>query len=54
MSLNDGEFQHERIDMDSITFSGEHMNVNLLQFLAYVFVWELYQVEDYEEARQGW
>ena len=23
MSLNDGEFQHEQIDMDSITFSGE-------------------------------
>ena len=27
MSLNDGEFQHELIDMDSITFSGEHVNV---------------------------
>ena len=42
MSLNDGEFQHERIDMDSITFSGELLYVNEMRILE----WTFHQVKD--------
>ena len=32
MSLSDGEFQREQIDMDSITFSGEEGSTRSLKF----------------------